>query len=64
MENTKVRESTFKRNYAILDASIGRVHKEALGENTYLNKYGYPDIGNNIYSDYLPYKDWIKVNNA
>ena len=29
-----------------------------------MSKYGYPDIGNNLYSDQLPYADWLKVNNA
>lgn len=29
-----------------------------------INFYGYPDIGNNIYSEMLPYADWIKINNA
>ena len=44
--------------------NLGKEHKAAMGEDTHINKYGYPDIGNNIYSDYLPYKDWVIVNNA
>ena len=35
-----------------------------MGEDTKLSKYGYPDMGNNIYSDQLPYKDWVMLNNA
>ena len=64
MKNTAVRKETFARNYAILEQTLGKYHREAMGEDTHINKYGYPDIGNNIYSDLLPYKDWIKVNNA
>ena len=29
-----------------------------------MSKYGYPDMGNNLYADLLPYKDWVKINNA
>ena len=29
-----------------------------------MNKYGYPDIGNNRYAEELPYASWLKVNNA
>ncbi|CDW79555.1 UNKNOWN [Stylonychia lemnae] len=64
MEQIKVRKETFGRNYAQLDQVLGKFHKEALGEDTSINVYGYPDIGNNIYADLLPYKDWIKINNA
>ena len=35
-----------------------------MGENTKLSGYGYPDMGNNVYSDELPYSDWFKINNA
>ena len=40
------------------------MHRESFGENSKLNKYGYPDMGNNIYADQLPYKDWVRINNA
>jgi hypothetical protein len=35
-----------------------------MGANTSINKYGYPDMGNNLYADLLPYKDWLLLNNA
>ena len=59
-----VRKETFGRNMNILDSGLGKIHRESMGEDTHISKFGFPDIGNNIYSDYLPYKDWIKVNNA
>ena len=43
---------------------MGQIHKDALGSDKFISPYGYPDLGNNIYSDYLPYKDWVKINNA
>ena len=61
---TKTREETFKRNYALLEAKFGDEHKKAFGEDTQISKYGYPDMGNNLYADLLPYKDWFKLNNA
>eukprot|EP00347_Sterkiella_histriomuscorum_P010018 403339004 len=64
IKNTQTRKETFARNYAILDQVLGKFHREAFGENTRISKFGYPDIGNNIYADLLPYKDWVKINNA
>ena len=58
------RYRTFYRNRAVIDEKYGKVHKEAMGEDTSLNKFGYPDMGNNLYSDLLPFKDWIMINNA
>ena len=64
MKNTTIRKETFTRNYAIIEQRYGQLHKEQLGENTKVSNYGYPDIGNNLYADLLPYKDWLRVNNA
>ena len=64
MKNTKARAETFGKNYEIINDKYGETHRKELGEHTKINKYGYPDIGNNLYSDLLPYGDWIKINNA
>ncbi|TNV75998.1 hypothetical protein FGO68_gene3472 [Halteria grandinella] len=64
MQNTGIRKDTFARNYALIDKKFSALHKEALGNDQKINKYGYPDIGNNIYSELLPYRDWVRVNNA
>ena len=64
MKTGKVRKETFGRNYEIIEEKFGDIHKKELGLDTYISKYGYPDMGNNIYSDLLPYKDWIRINNA
>ena len=64
IKNTAIRKETFTKNFAIIEAKYGKAHREALGPDTSINKYGYPDIGNNLYADLLPYKDWIRVNNA
>lgn len=61
---TKVRAETFGRNLAVAEAKYGEAHRQAFGEDTKLNKYGYPDMGGNLYADLLPYKDWVKLNNA
>ena len=39
-------------------------HKEAFGEGAKINKLGYPDMGNNLYAELLPYKDWVAFNNV
>ena len=57
-----VRKETFGRHYALLEEKYGAVHREVLG--TPVNKYGYPDIGNNLYADLLPYRDWVRINNS
>ena len=59
-----VRADTFGKNKAVIEEKYGDIHRKEMGENTSLNKYGYPDIGNNLYSDLLPYGDWVKINNA
>ena len=46
------------------ESKYGPAHREALGQTAKINIYGYPDIGNNLYADLLPYRDWVKVNNA
>ena len=61
---TLTRKETFKRNFAQIEAKYGDQHREAFGPDTKINRFGYPDMGNNLYSDLLPYKDWIKINNA
>ena len=58
------RGETFARNQALLEKKFGELHREAFGQNSRLNQYGYPDMGNNIYADQLPYRDWVKINNA
>ena len=62
---------TFGKNYALIQAKYAEIHKEQLADDksqqpadVEISKYGYPDMGNNLYSDELPYKDWVKVNNA
>ena len=61
---TFVRKDTFKRNFAVIEKKYGESHREAFGEDAKINKLGYPDMGNNLYADLLPYKDWITINNA
>ena len=61
---TLTRSETFKRNHSLIDDKFSAIHKEAMGPDAKLSKYGYPDMGNNLYSDCLSYKDWIKMNNA
>ena len=61
---SKTRQETFGRNYAIIEKHFAEKHRAAMGEDTKINKYGYPDMGNNIYADKLPYRDWIMINNA
>ena len=61
---TLTRKETFKRNYALLEEHYGRQHREAFGEDARINKFGYPDMGNNRFADLLPYQDWVKMNNA
>ena len=61
---TMIRKDTFKRNFALIENKYGQSHRDAFGEDAAINKLGYPDMGNNLYADLLPYKDWIKMNNA
>ena len=63
-KNTMVRSETFGKNFSLINEKYEQIHKDALGEDKTINKYGYPDMGNNIYSDILPYSDWVKINNA
>ena len=63
-KNTIVRSETFGKNYSLINEKFEKIHKAAIGEDTRISKYGYPDMGNNLYSDVLPYSDWVKLNNA
>ena len=47
---TKIREKTFGKNLAVIEDKYGESHKKAFGDDTKINKYGYPDMGNNLYS--------------
>jgi glutathione S-transferase len=38
-------------------------HKKVTGQST-INNYGYPDMGNGRYSEFLDYEQWLKFNNA
>jgi len=64
MKQTMTRGKTFKRNFAIIEEKYGEIHKNEMGADAKLSKFGYPDMGNNLYSDLLPYKDWVMLNNA
>ena len=59
---TKVRKETFAKNKSVIEQAYGKLHSDSVGGE--INKYGYPDMGNNIYADHLPYKDWLRMNNA
>ena len=61
---TLERKNTFARNQAQVEHKYGALHREAFGDDAKINKFGYPDMGNNIYADLLPYKDWVSLNNA
>jgi len=61
---TATRKETFTKNAAVIEQNFGRKHREAFGEDTKLSRYGYPDMGNNIYADLLPYRDWVTINNV
>ena len=61
---TLTRKDTFKRNHAHIERKYGKAHREAFGEDTKINKFGYPDMGNNIFAELLPYQDWVKMNNV
>ena len=62
-KNMTVRKQTFGRNFELIDEKYGKTHEEAF-PGCKLSKLGYPDMGNNIYSDLLSYSDWLKVNNG
>ena len=47
---TKRRSETFGRNAAVIEKEYGEIHRKAFGEDTKLSKFGYPDMGNNLYS--------------
>ena len=61
---TATRKSTFYRNRAVIEEKYGPIHRESFGQDSKLNRFGYPDMGNNLYADLLPYKDWLRINNA
>ena len=58
------RKETFGRNYPYVLEKYGKVHSETLGEGCRPNKFGYPDMGGNLYADLLPFADWVKMSNA
>ena len=58
----QARKDTFNRNIAVLFQHFNEHHKKAFGVE--LNMKGYPDLGNNRFSDLLPYKDWSKMASA
>ncbi len=58
----KAREATFGKNIAILYKQFNAQHKEFFGVN--MSRKGYPDPGNNRFSDALPYADWLKISGA
>ena len=59
-----VRKDTFYRSAPYISKKFDKKHKEAFGEDTQVSKIGYPDMGSNIYSECLPYRDWVRINNA
>ena len=61
---TMTRKEVFAKNYALIEQKYGEKHREAFGKDAKINKLGYPDMGNNLYADVLPYKDWFKMANA
>ena len=60
----KARIATFGRNNAVIEEKFGSIHRESFGPESKISYYGYPDMGNNLYADLLPYADWFKMNNA
>jgi len=61
---TMTRKDVFSRNYGHLERKYGEAHRKAFGPDAKINLLGYPDMGNNLFSDLLPYSDWVKLNNA
>ena len=59
-----VRGETFGRNFIDVEREYKGTHEKEVGKDIKMSKFGYPDMGNNRYSDVLSYKDWIKINNA
>ena len=55
-----VRKEVFNQQY--LEKNFGQVHRLEVGAA--LPGNGYPDHGNGRYSQLLPYKDWLDLNNA
>ena len=55
----KARKESFGKNQAIIEYRFGHEHREAFGDKIGINPYGYPDMGNGLYGDYLPYEDWF-----
>lgn len=58
----QARKDAFTRNIAVLFKHFNEKHKKSFGVN--LNMKGDPDLGNNRFSDLLPYKDWCKIGSA
>jgi hypothetical protein len=52
------KEFTSKKEVQILNDE----HKKVFGSD--INKQGYPDMGNGLYSKHLSYDQWVNFNNA
>ena len=39
-------------------------HKNYVGDESFPTPGGFPDSGNGLYADKLPYKQWYEINNA
>lgn len=61
---TMARKETFQRSYPQIEKKYGEKHREAFGEDARINRLGYPDMGNNLFADQMPYKEWMAMNNA
>lgn len=61
---TRRRAETFEKNLPLIEFRYAEEHKKALGDDAKINKFGYPDMGNGLYGDALPYKDWVRMNNT
>lgn len=57
-KNFSSKEFTSKKEVQFLNDE----HKKAFGND--INKQGYPDMGNGLYSQHLPYEQWVNFNNA
>jgi len=55
----KAREETFEKNIAIIYKNYYKTHYSHFNAN--LSVKGFPDDGNNKYSEFLKYKDWLKI---
>ncbi|CAI2377312.1 unnamed protein product [Moneuplotes crassus] len=60
----RARFKTFRKNRALVESRYGETHRKNFGPDSKISSLGYPDMGNNIYADCLPYNDWIHMNNV